>query len=174
MLHSLKRYTHVSISNSLVVCLLLFFSVSPISANADVIVVVNKDMPIESISRIELKQIYLGRLNTLPGSQHHLQPIDQSERSNVFKVFYSEVVGFYGVKLQRYRARFLFSGKGRLPESAGSSEAILERVRKDPTAIGYVDVEIDIADTEVKEVFRLPHRSPASEFDAGEKAKVTE
>lgn len=164
MLQTLKRLTYPLSTNSLVVSLLLLLCVTPMAANADIIVVVHKDMPIESISRVELKQIYLGRLNTLPGTQHHIQPLDQNERSKVFKDFYANVIGFEGVKLQRYRARFLFSGKGRLPETVESSQAILNRVKKDPTAIGYVDV--DITDAAVKEIFRLSQPLPASMDDA--------
>lgn len=126
---------------SLLTALLLSLSV----AQADIAVVVNPQNPLSSLTPQELKKIFLGRMSLYPDSGREIRAIDLPDTDPLFAAFYRQVVELDGTELKRYRAYYLFSGRGRLPAVANSPAEVLRKVMDDPAAIGYIDTR-DITD----------------------------
>lgn len=125
-----------------------------ISASADLAVIVHPNSPVTSLSHKQVQKIFLGRTSMYPNTETRVYSIDQSESSEMFQLFYEDVISMSISKLKKYRAYYLFSGKGRLPLPSSSSKQILDLVATTENAISYVD--LDEVNEKVKVVFTLP------------------
>ena len=121
----------------LVIFLASFFSHSIF---ADVAVIVHPNSPVNSLSHKDVQKLFLGRTLMFPNTETKVYSIDQSESSEIFSRFYEKVIRMNTNKLKKYRAYYLFSGKGRLPLPMKNSEEVVERVSNTQNAISYVDV----------------------------------
>lgn len=128
----------------------------PASALADIAVVVHPQNKIESISTQELKKIFLGRMPLFPGSGREIRAIDLPDEHPLFQAFYRQVVELEGTDLKRYRAYYLFSGRGRLPAAASSTEEVIRMISEDQGAIGYLDSQ-DVPEG-ARVILVLPHK----------------
>ena len=108
-------------------------------ALADIAVIVNPHNPVSALTQDDLQKIFLGRMPLFPQTDREIHAIDLPDSSTTFAAFYRRVVKLDGTRLKRYRAYYLFSGRGRLPEEAQNQADVIDRVSKDETAIGYVD-----------------------------------
>lgn len=122
------------------------------SANADVLVVVNKDNDIDSFSKRQLVDIYMGKNLYLPDGSLAIR-LDQAPDSETREVFYRQLLGKSVAEVNAYWARLLFTGRASPPHVLSSSKEILAVVRKNKNAIGYVN-ESDVDDS-VKVVGRV-------------------
>jgi ABC-type phosphate transport system substrate-binding protein len=116
------------------------------------VVVVNKNNPIESLSKREVIDIYMGRFLTFPGGEH-LQPLDLPSQSSLKNDFYVSLVNQDERKIKAYWARLLFSGRAKPPETVDSIAAILAKVEEINQAIAYIPAAA-VTDN-VKVVYRL-------------------
>lgn len=135
-------------------CLVLLLALTIGIAHADIAVIVHPTNPIAQLQEKDVQKIFLGRLRMFPGTDLEVQALDLPEDHPVFIAFYARTAQMSPAKLRRYRAYYLFSGKGMLPETADSEEAMLKRVASLPTAIGYVDTRQ--LNSNVKILFTLP------------------
>lgn len=124
-------------------------------ARADMLVIVNADNPLNQLTLKEVKQLFLGRMRRFPSVDNNVDVLDREESSLAHRHFYQYVVEVDSNRLKRYRARYLFSGQGRLPETVIGQEKVIEKVQRDRSAVGYVDLppESDLPDG-VKVVYR--------------------
>ncbi len=125
------------------------FSLLCLAAHAELAVIVHPENPLQKITTPELKKIFLGRMPLFPDSKREVHAIDLPDENPVFQDFYRRVVQLEGVELKRYRAYYLFSGRGRLPTVANSPAEVVETVRTDKGAIGYVSQEDVTPDTRI-------------------------
>ena len=114
----------------------LCFSVSVLS---DVAVIVHPNNPISALSQKEIQRLFLGRMHMFPNSTTKVESVDQKEGSRVYQDFYRKVIKMSAAKLKRYRAYYLFSGKGKLP-SATRQPSVVDHVSTTENAISYVHV----------------------------------
>lgn len=138
----------------LIVCLLrvglgILLAMPCLNAGADIAVIINPQNKLAELSNQDLKKIFLGRMLLFPNSSREIHPVDLPVENPVFQHFYRQVVELEGVDLKRYRAYYLFSGRGRLPAVADSPMAVIETVRQDEGAIGYIDERDVTPDTRV-------------------------
>lgn len=124
------------------------------SAWADLAIIVHPDNPQQSINKHELRLIFLGRMPLFPASGEEIIAFDLPESNSGYETFYRNVVELEGTRLKRYRAYYLFSGRGKLPRPTDSDEAMLQHVADNPRAIGYVDSQL--ANEQVKVLLTLP------------------
>lgn len=110
-------------------------------SQADIAVIVHPDSPIETLSDLELKRIFLGRLGRWPNAKEDIEVIDILSDNPLYEQFYTEIINFKINKLKRYRAAFLFSGKGALPKVLTDQSAVIKAILDDPYKIGYVETE---------------------------------
>lgn len=118
-------------------------------AHGDIAVIVNPKNPLAELSAAELKKIFLGRMPLYPNSNREIRAIDLPDENPLFGEFYRQVVDLDGVDLKRYRAYYLFSGRGRLPVVANTAEDVIQKVAEDQGAIGYIDGRDVTPDTRV-------------------------
>lgn len=124
-------------------CLTLIFTtllpVCVATAQADLYIITNQDNPISQMSIKEVRKVFLGRLHLYPGTEHEPQVLDLPQTSPVYREFYERLVGISLPKLKRYRAYYLFSGKGKIPAEVADSNSLMDAVKHNIYAIGYVE-----------------------------------
>ncbi len=129
----------IHIQNIILSAIILTFSLLAVNIQADIVVVVNPENPIHSLSKKDVQRLFLGRMHKFPDSDMKVEPIDNSEKSDDYENFYSNVINMNKSKLKRYRAHYLFSGKGRLPTQIKSTLNIVQYVSTTRNAIAYMD-----------------------------------
>jgi ABC-type phosphate transport system substrate-binding protein len=133
--------------NKLLFIVLLFFSVL---SSAELAVIVHPNNPLNSLSHKQVQRLFLGRMHMFPDSDVIVDSVDQKEESFVYQKFYQDVIRMSASKLKRYRAYYLFSGKGKLPAPT-NKKSVLDHVSKIENAISYVPM--DQVNDSVKVVF---------------------
>lgn len=111
---------------------------------AEIVVVANKDNQIEMLTKKQVIDIYMGRTSTFPNGEVVL-PIDQETDSAVRKLFYLYLVDKTVSEINAYWARLLFSGRATPPRPAENSSSVINIIKKNKSAIGYVNLE-DLSD----------------------------
>ncbi len=129
------------------------------TAHADIAIIVHPDNPLSSLQESDLKKIFLGRMPLFPQTRQEIHPFDLPEDHPVFVRFYQQVLQQDGAKLKRYRAYYLFSGRGRLPTSARSTDDMISQIAQDPAAIGYIDASQ--SSRSIKVLLTLPAQPPS-------------
>ncbi len=127
------------IQNSVFSGIMVIASLLSVNIQADIVVVVNPENPIHTLSKKDIQRLFLGRMHKFPDSDMKVEPIDNSEKSDDYENFYSNVINMNKSKLKRYRAHYLFSGKGRLPTQIKSALSILQYVSSTKNAIAYIN-----------------------------------
>lgn len=120
---------------------------------ADIAVIVNPNSAIESLTTKQIKKLFLGRLRMLPNTELEATVIDQGESQQTYIQFYTKMINISPVKLKRYRAAYLFSGKGKLPTRVANDVQARSSVARDISAIAYIDSSL--SDESVKVVHLL-------------------
>lgn len=118
---------------------------------ADMAVIVHPNNPITTLSKDEVRQIFLGRMRLYPVTQKNIDPVDQDTSLPSFDTFYRLVANLTPTTLQRLRAMYLFSGKGMLPKMLPNEQEVIQFVAEHPDAIGYI--QKTSIDKRVKSVF---------------------
>lgn len=102
---------------------------------ADIVVVVNPDSGVKSLSQDDAINIFMGRYKQLPSGITAL-PVDlQQARA----AFYQKLVGKTLAEINSYWARLVFSGQGSPPRQLTSAEEVIDAVSNNRGAIGYLD-----------------------------------
>ena len=107
------------------------------TASAGVVVIGNSGLGVDSISKSEAADIFLGKMKKLPdGTQ--LTVIEHKDGDGAKEEFYDKVVGKTTSQLKAYWAKLVFTGEGVPPKEYGGDKAVLDHVSGTPGAIGYV------------------------------------
>lgn len=109
----------------------------PWHAFADVVVIVNAANPVRSMSADEVAALYLGRSRVFPSGEFALvfdQPRDSALRQQFFKQVTNMAIG----QVNTYWSRLMFSGQEMPPQPLPNEQAVIDIVRRNPGAIGYV------------------------------------
>lgn len=109
------------------------------NAQADIAVVVNPGVGDVSVNSAELKDIFLGKLNSLPNGKK-IVAIDQ-EPGDVREEFLKKLVNKTESQLKAYWAQLVFTGRGQPPKQVMDDEEVKEFVSENPNMIGYIDSE---------------------------------
>jgi len=112
------------------------------SAYAEIAIIIHPENPLDSLTKHEIKKIFLGQSRLFPKTSQGMRVIDLKGTDQVYRQFYEEFIGFPIHKLQRYRAAYLFSGKGTLPEEFPDSASVKKHVSESQDAIGYIDASL--------------------------------
>lgn len=141
-------------SNHVIRILLLTCAVISTHSTADeILVIVNPENPIDALDQKQIQQLFLGRMSLFPNSEIKVSAVDQNESSQAYQRFYKNVMNINETKLKRYRAYYLFSGKGQVPKTMDSIEGLLQYVSKNQNAIAYINKQ-DLKDS-VKVVYPI-------------------
>ena len=108
------------------------------------VLVAHPDLRVVSVSRAELSKIFLRRLRTWSDGTP-ARPVDQLPDRPVRSWFSRRVHGRSVVNIEVYWKRRIFSGRGVPPPELGDDQQVLEFVRTQPGAVGYVAAGRDLA-----------------------------
>lgn len=125
----------------------------------DLVVVAHADNPVPTLTPLQVKQLFLGRLRLFPDTRLEVLLLDLPHDSPVFAWFYNRYTDMDVVRLSRYRSRYLFSGQGRLPESLPDAAAVRERLAEQPGALGY------LCHADWRSPLRILYPQPASDSE---------
>ena len=121
------------------VACLIFALLLPATAWADdIVVVVNPGSGVESLSRNDVINIFLGGFRRLPSGIPAL-PVDLPQGNPVREEFYRLLVGKNPAEINTYWSRLIFSGKTRPPLQAARVEDAQAMVLGSVGAITYLD-----------------------------------
>jgi|TARA_Y100001968_G_C19442550_1_gene763364 hypothetical protein len=110
------------------------------ASEAALAVVVAKDSKIESISKRELVDVYMGRFDVLESGQI-VQPVDYKNGSVFRGLFYRALVNKNERQINAYWSRLIFSGRAKPPLQVSSPEQSLAYLRRNQSALAYMPVE---------------------------------
>ena len=121
----------------LVSAFFLFIIFGNLSAQEKVTIIVNKDLPISSISETKIQKVYFGK-TTLWDNKVKINPCLLNFKTEFGKELFRMIVNESPRKYQRHWLKQLFSGYGAAPITFGSSIEIIEYVSKNSGAIGFI------------------------------------
>jgi ABC-type phosphate transport system substrate-binding protein len=127
--------------------------IAALSAQAELVVIVNPKNPAASMSADQVAQVFLGRSASFPGGGTAM-PVDQKEGTALRDEFYTKVADKNPGQVKAFWAKQMFSGKGQPPRELATSADVKKAVAADPGAIGYI--EKGALDGTVKSVLSMP------------------
>jgi ABC-type phosphate transport system substrate-binding protein len=120
------------------------------SARAELAIIVHINNKVDSLTAKQVQDIFMGRSRTFPNDKYAL-PIDQS--SPLRAEFYQKLTGRPVEQVNAYWARIMFTGQASPPQQLPDDKTILQTVRENEGAIGYIDSEQ--VDKTIRVVLRL-------------------
>lgn len=136
------RLERTTITGILVV---LVWAVPAVAISQDFKIVVNQANPSEAISKQRLEDLFLKKTGTW-GDGSPVIPVDQSASSSTRQEFTKVVFDREVTSIKSHWQRQIFSGRGVPPPEKGSDDEVLDFVRVNRGAIGYVSSTADIGD----------------------------
>ena len=107
-------------------------------AAAEVVTVVSPQNPTTALSKSEVSNIFLGKINRFPNGQPAV-PIDQPEDSQQRKDFYRDVSNKQPADIKAYWSRMIFTGRGQPPMVVDGDEQVKKTLAGRPDGVGYID-----------------------------------
>ncbi|MEJ2405496.1 MAG: phosphate ABC transporter substrate-binding protein [Candidatus Thiodiazotropha sp.] len=131
--------------------LILVFSFIFTCARADVVVVVSATSTVDSLTKSQVSNIFLGKTSSFPNGDKAIA-IDQKDGSSEWIDFYKKVSGKSGSQLKAYWAKLIFSGRKQPPKQLADSSEVKKSVSSHPNQISYIAEEA--VDSSVKVVLK--------------------
>jgi ABC-type phosphate transport system substrate-binding protein len=113
-------------------------SLCAVSANAELVVIVNPSNATASLTTEQVAALYLGNATTFPDGGG-VTLADQSESATARNDFYQKATGRSAAQVKATWARITFTGKGTPPKELKSDADVKAFVASNPKAIGYID-----------------------------------
>ncbi len=110
------------------------------AAHADFYVVVGADNPQPALTRKEAVDLFMGRTRSFENGDFALVfdlPRDDPRRA----AFYQALTGLGPAQVNSYWARLMFSGQSMPPVSLPDETAMVDVVRRNPSALGWLTQE---------------------------------
>jgi len=119
----------------LLVCLLTHPQIS----HSEIVVIVNAENPVTQLDKETVKNIFLGRLTRFPNSELAISAIEIKGNNRQKELFYKLIANKTLNKINRYWARYLFTGKMSPPRKLINNQAIVTEISNNSTGIAYID-----------------------------------
>jgi len=107
-------------------------------AQESFVVIVNASNSVSSLTRAQVADIFMKRLTEWPGGGGAIRPVDLPAVSPVRDAFSRAIHGRSGSAVASFWGQQLFSGRGTPPPQRPADRGVVEFVRGDAGAIGYV------------------------------------
>jgi ABC-type phosphate transport system substrate-binding protein len=117
------------------------------------VVVVSAQSPVQAMTQKEVLALYTGRTRSFANGEA-ARPLDQPRDSALREAFYRALTGMDLARINSYWARLHFTGQVQPPQPVADERALIQRLRQDPNALGYLAHEPN--DPTVRVVLRLP------------------
>jgi len=120
----------------LVAIVVMAFTFPSVASAGDVVVIANKNAPAGSLTREEVKNIFLAKKTQWAnGEKINFVTLKDSQTHDDFLKTYLQKSSS---QFQRYFRTLVFTGKGKVPKSFDSEESLVGYVAGTDGAIGYV------------------------------------
>ncbi len=107
-------------------------------AFAEMVVIVNKDNPLATISKAEIEMIYLGKKKQFQNGSPAI-PVDLPAESHLRREFFTNVLDKSEESYRLYWVRMIFSGKGQPPLTLSAENEAVKFVSQNKAGIAFVD-----------------------------------
>lgn len=104
---------------------------------AEIAVIVNSSNSAE-VSQDAVSRIFLGKMKSFPGGAK-AAPVNLAETTNTRSRFDNELLGKSPSQMKAYWSSLIFTGRATPIPTVESDAAVINTVKSDPKAIGYVD-----------------------------------
>jgi ABC-type phosphate transport system substrate-binding protein len=105
---------------------------------ADVVAVVSAKSTVGTLSKSQVADIFLGRVNRFPDGAAAI-PIDQPEGSDTRNQFYEIFAGKSPAQIKAFWSKIVFTGRGQPPKAVADGAELKRLIAANPTAIGYIE-----------------------------------
>lgn len=112
----------------------------PLLAMADMAVIVNSANPVKQLTQAQVADLYLGRSRSFPGGEYALV-FDLPRDAPLRERFFTRLAGMTPQQVNAYWSRLMFTGQVLPPQALPNDQAVLDIVRRNPGAVGYVKAE---------------------------------
>ncbi|MCB9481523.1 MAG: phosphate ABC transporter substrate-binding protein [Desulfobacteraceae bacterium] len=113
----------------------LFFGSASFVLAADILVIANKGVSASSLSKDELKRIYLGKLSRWEnGDKVNFCLV----KTDLLETFCQEYVGQSSMNYLKHWKKLVFTGKGSMPPFYDKDEDVIQFVAETKGAVGFV------------------------------------
>jgi ABC-type phosphate transport system substrate-binding protein len=119
---------------------------------AEILVVVNPQNSLQTLSKEDVARMYLGKVKNFPNGSA-VAALDQHKDSSVREEFYHKICDKSPSQVSSYWSRLIFTGKGVPPRALDSEAAVKEWVATHPDSIAYIDAAA--VDASVKVILRV-------------------
>jgi len=131
-------------------------------AAADVAVIVNKSVPLDTITSTYLLDLYTGDIRTWTNGEPVVL-VDLKLRTDTKNMFY-QYMGKSNSRMKSIWMKNMLSGEGNPPQSFGSEQDLLQKVASTPGAIGYLSLPAaQLAGSEIITLLVIPTEAVAQE-----------
>jgi ABC-type phosphate transport system substrate-binding protein len=135
----------------LVPILLLAFLGTPTAKTQGFKVIVNSSTDISSLSKREVSRLFLKKVKTWDNDLK-VSPVDLSSKDEARQMFSKEIHGKSVSAIEAYWQQRVFSGRDVPPPERSSDASVVDFVRHNPGAIGYVSETADVRGVRVIDV----------------------
>ena len=143
----------------LCICVLLALAAP---AAADVAVIVNKSVPLDTITSSHLLDLYTGDIRTWTNGEPVVL-IDLKPKTDAKNMFY-DYLGKSSSRMKSIWMKNMLSGEGNPPQSFGSEADLLRKVASTPGAIGYLSLPAaKLAGSDIITLLVIPTEPEGSE-----------
>ena len=129
-------------------CVVHMLEPSDVRAQNRFVVIVNQASPVTSLTRTDASKLFMRKITKWPNG-HAVLPIDQVAASPTRRVFSDDIHRMDVPRVKNYWQGLVFSGRGEPPPERASDADIVQYVRSNPDAIGYVSASAPVADVKV-------------------------
>ncbi|WP_299079200.1 phosphate ABC transporter substrate-binding protein [uncultured Paraglaciecola sp.] len=120
-------------------------------AFAEVAVVVNPSNA-ATLSNDDIKRLFLGKSKSFPGGAS-AEPVNLKGSQATRGDFEQKALGKSSNQMKAYWSKLLFSGKANPPKEVANDAEVINLIKGNPAAIGYVDAASVNADVKVVATF---------------------
>ena len=119
---------------------MISISTAAISSAQDILIICNKNVSQDALSRDELQQIFLGRKTRWSDDQKISFAVMKS--GDIHNEFLKKMVDKTPSQYEAFWKKLIFSGQGKAPVSFNTPEEILAYVAATPGAVSYVPSDL--------------------------------
>ena len=123
--------------NLFFVLITFFLGISISYASEQLVVVVNKNNPVEVMTKSEVIDIFMGKYLAFPNGEF-ASPIELSDENQIKAQFYQSLIGRSLASVNAYWARLKFSGRKHKVDTMETEQDVINLINNTNLAIGYI------------------------------------
>ena len=122
-------------------------AVNKVNAQSSYVVIVNKSNTVTTLTKKEVSDLFLKKTKWKDGST--ATPVDLVSNSKIREQFTLEIHGKSISAIRSFWQQAAFSGTASAPPEKANDQEVIEFVKKNPGAIGYVSTKAPVSDVKV-------------------------